>query len=289
MNQLPAPVPGQASILAAMAARYGMAAQNFEATLRATVVPSGCSREQLAAFLVVAHEYGLNPLTKEIYAFPGKSGGIQPIVSIDGWVNLMNSHPAMDGIDFRDHMTSDGKLTAITAIISRKDRTKPVTVTEYLAECYRPTDTWQKWPRRMLRHKALIQCARYAFGFSGIIDQDEYERIRAIPERPMAPAQVIDEPHDPKTGEIVSSQSAPPQPAATEAPALSAAVPDEAGDSTIIEDIRTALQEAAMQGLDALAEEWGSIHPLYQRLLDAEKQRLKAIATEADQQAARRS
>ncbi|OPB31163.1 hypothetical protein [Bartonella sp. AR 15-3] len=29
----------------------------------------------------------------------------------------------------------------------------------------------------MLRHKAVIQCARYAFGFSGIYDEDEAERI----------------------------------------------------------------------------------------------------------------
>jgi len=29
----------------------------------------------------------------------------------------------------------------------------------------------------MLRHKATIQAARYAFGFSGIVDQDEAERI----------------------------------------------------------------------------------------------------------------
>jgi hypothetical protein len=29
----------------------------------------------------------------------------------------------------------------------------------------------------MLRHKALIQCARVAFGFSGIYDPDEAERI----------------------------------------------------------------------------------------------------------------
>jgi hypothetical protein len=29
----------------------------------------------------------------------------------------------------------------------------------------------------MLRHKALIQCARLAFGFVGIFDQDEAERI----------------------------------------------------------------------------------------------------------------
>jgi hypothetical protein len=29
----------------------------------------------------------------------------------------------------------------------------------------------------MLRHKALIQCARVAFGFAGIHDPDEAERI----------------------------------------------------------------------------------------------------------------
>jgi hypothetical protein len=29
----------------------------------------------------------------------------------------------------------------------------------------------------MLRHKALIQCARYAFGFGGIVDPDEAERM----------------------------------------------------------------------------------------------------------------
>jgi hypothetical protein len=32
----------------------------------------------------------------------------------------------------------------------------------------------------MLRHKALIQCARLAFGYGGIYDQDEAERIIEI-------------------------------------------------------------------------------------------------------------
>src|SRR5579859_2161678 len=30
---------------------------------------------------------------------------------------------------------------------------------------------------RMLRHKAIIQCSRIAFGFSGIMDPDEAEKI----------------------------------------------------------------------------------------------------------------
>ena len=37
----------------------------------------------------------------------------------------------------------------------------------------------------MLRHKAMIQCARLAFGFVGIYDQDEAERITE-PEAPAA-------------------------------------------------------------------------------------------------------
>ncbi|EKJ46221.1 phage recombination protein Bet, partial [Escherichia coli EC1869] len=36
---------------------------------------------------------------------------------------------------------------------------------------------WQSHPKRMLRHKAMIQCARLAFGFAGIYDKDEAERI----------------------------------------------------------------------------------------------------------------
>ncbi|WP_414836262.1 recombinase RecT, partial [Escherichia coli] len=39
------------------------------------------------------------------------------------------------------------------------------------------TGPWQSHPKRMLRHKAMIQCARLAFGFAGIYDKDEAERI----------------------------------------------------------------------------------------------------------------
>ena len=81
----------QPSIRAAMAERYGMRPDAFEETLRATVIPSTASREEFAAFLMVARQYNLNPVTREIYAFPKKGGGLQPIVSVDGWTNLCNS------------------------------------------------------------------------------------------------------------------------------------------------------------------------------------------------------
>lgn len=166
--------PRVKSVLLDMSDRYGMEPAAFEATLRNTVVPNNCTKEQFAAFLLVAKEYKLNPLLKEIYAFPSK-GGIQPIVGVDGWANLINSHPAFDGMDFEDHF-EEGNLASITCKMYRKDRTHPITATEYLSECKRSTEPWQKWPRRMLRHKAMIQAARYAFSFAGIIDPDEAER-----------------------------------------------------------------------------------------------------------------
>jgi hypothetical protein len=36
---------------------------------------------------------------------------------------------------------------------------------------------WQTHTKRMNRHKSWIQCARLAFGFAGIYDEDEAQRI----------------------------------------------------------------------------------------------------------------
>jgi hypothetical protein len=170
--------PAKRSVLLAMADRYGMEPAAFEATVRATCGMSGATREEFAAFLLVANEYRLNPATREIFAFPKKGGGIQPIVSVDGWLNLANSHPQFDGIEVTFEHDDAGKLVSATAHVHRKDRSHPVVVTEYFAECVRSTDPW-KMAHRMLRHKAAIQGIRYAFGFSGIMEPDEAESIDA--------------------------------------------------------------------------------------------------------------
>jgi phage recombination protein Bet len=173
------------SVTVSMAERYGMDPAAFEATVRATCMPATQpSKEQFAAFLLVAKEHNLNPLTREIFAFPAKGGGIQPIVSIDGWARIINEHPQLDGVEFVD-IREGSDLIAVECRIHRKDRSRPTSVIEYMAECRRSTDVWRQWPARMLRHKALIQCARYAFGFSGIVDPDEYERmVNVTPPRP---------------------------------------------------------------------------------------------------------
>lgn len=186
--------PAPKSIVADMAAEYHMEKEAFEAALRATVVPSNCSPPQFAAFLMVARQYGLSPLTKEIYAFPSRGGGIVPIVSVDGWVNLVNSQGQCDGFTFEMEHDDKNNLVSCTCSMYRKDRKHPIVVTEYLAECVRSTDPW-KMKHRMLRHKTLIQAARYAFGFSGIYDEDEGQKIAEIdPNKDMGPPRTAAEP-----------------------------------------------------------------------------------------------
>jgi phage recombination protein Bet len=165
------------SVTVDMAHRFGMEPAPFEAVLRATVVPAETTREQFAAFLLIAKRYNLDPIAREIYAFPTRAGGIQPVIGVDGWVRIINDQPQMDGIEFQDHLADNGELSAITCKIYRKDRAHPIELTEYMSECRRPTETWNRWPARMLRHKVLIQCARYAFGLSGIVEPDELERM----------------------------------------------------------------------------------------------------------------
>lgn len=145
--------------------------QELLTTLKATVFKGQVSEAQMGALLIVAAQYGLNPFTKEIYAFPDKQNGIVPVVGVDGWSRIINSRPEFDGMDFEQDADS------CTCTIYRKDRSHPIRVTEWMQECKRNAGPWISHPYRMLRHKAMIQCARLAFGFSGIFDEDEAKRI----------------------------------------------------------------------------------------------------------------
>ena len=170
-TQAVATVP-KPSALSVMATRFQTDPSKLLETLRSTVF-AGANNEELMSLVVVSNEHGLNPFTREIYAFPKKGGGIQAVVSVDGWAKIMNSNPDFDGIQF--NFAGDGDDLECTAIIFRKSRTNPTTVTEYYSECVRNTDPWKTCPRRMLRHKALIQAVRIAFGFAAVDPDDAAE------------------------------------------------------------------------------------------------------------------
>lgn len=210
-----AEAPKPRNALQVLAGRLNLSPGALEGTLRNTVFKN-CSNDEFVALVIVANEYNLNPLTKEIYAFAAKGGGIVPLVSVDGWVRIMNDHPQFDGIEFNDIVDESGKLYAIESVVYRKDRTRPVKVTEYMDECKRPTDPWNKTPNRMLRHRALIQGARYAFGFSGIYADGDNEIVtigepvpgaRDVTPPTRAQTAQASIPHNPDTGEILDDET----------------------------------------------------------------------------------
>lgn len=196
MSELTTTTPQpRASALAVMAEKYHVEPSKLLDTLKNTVFRNA-TNDELLALVVVSNEYGLNPLTKEIYAFPAKGGGIVPVVSIDGWIRMMNDHPQFDGIDYQFEHDEQGRLVSCTSIIYRKDRSHPTRVTEYLNECRRNTEPW-KMESRMLRHKATIQGARVAFGFSGITDEDEARETPGLAAKDVTPKAARNVPLDP--------------------------------------------------------------------------------------------
>lgn len=158
-------------------------------TLKATAfkVKDGVvSDAQMTALMIVAQQYGLNPFVREIFAYPDKQNGIVPVVSVDGWIKIITTHPEYDGMEFTysDEIVTMPKAKPCPAYVEctiyRKDKSRPTVIREYLDESYKETQyssPWQTHTKRFLRHRALIQCGRVAFGLSGIYEPDEADNI----------------------------------------------------------------------------------------------------------------
>jgi len=230
------------SVTIRLADRWGVQPAKMMSALMGAALSSvsgKISQPQLMAFLMVADAHRLNPFTREIFAFPDKQGGIVPVVSVDGWSRIVNENPHFNGVEFRYSETSTTMTGAkpcpdwCEAVIYRKDREHPIVVREYLDEVYRPPiikeydnkskvidGPWQSHTKRMLRHKALIQGARVAFGFAGIYDEDEAYRI--VEQR----AKVVDvqaQSYASRTEQVAAAVGAMPEvaPAQAEPPPLS--------------------------------------------------------------------
>jgi phage recombination protein Bet len=183
-------------IVAKFGTKYGVEPERVWKTLATTAFREAKTADQVVALLIVADQYGLNPFTKEIFAFPDKYGGVVPVVGVDGWNRIAQEHQQFNGIELRyaeTITTPDGGKECpdwIEAVIYRKDREHPIVIREYLDECYRPPTQkdgrtiggpWQSHTKRMLRHKAIIQAYRVAFGFHGIYDPDEAIDVEGFP------------------------------------------------------------------------------------------------------------
>lgn len=190
------------NLMARMAAEYGVDKDKLAKTLSTTIfatregndmVPP--TPEEMMTLLVICDQYKLNPFTRQVYAF-AKGGKVVPIVSVDGWLAIINRQADYDGLTvrFSDKEIEIGGIKMpeyCECSIRRKGMSQPIAIPEFARECFVPKSAvWAQFPRRMLRHKAIIQCARVAFGLAGIYDEDEGRNIVDAVEVAESPARV---------------------------------------------------------------------------------------------------
>ena len=112
-------------------------------------------------------EYRLNPRADELDLVQFDEGRWQIFITVNGWAKLINAHPAFCGIEFSEASElEEGVPLWMGCAIYRTDRVKPIEVKEYFSEMKTEHAAWQQMPRRMLRHRAMQQCARLAFGIT---------------------------------------------------------------------------------------------------------------------------
>lgn len=131
------------------------------------------SHAQMSAFMVLANQYKLNPLTKEIYAFPS-GGGITPIIGIDGWYKIAHSSGKCTGITHEFIMGENNQVIAIKCRVSRSDFDYPTETIEFMEENNTRKGVWSTRPIRMLKHRATAQAIRMAFNVNAMLD-DEFK------------------------------------------------------------------------------------------------------------------
>ena len=157
------------------------------------------TENEVAAALVFARQYDLNPITKEIQFFRSR-GKVNPYIGYDGWVTVVNRQEDFNGVTFDVELDGERNLISVQCNIFRKGFDFPISVREFYHECRKQTQPWAQMPSRMLRQRAFSQSARLAYGI-GIPDRDE-----VVMENTPIPTQVVDlsvKEVDPDTGEVV--------------------------------------------------------------------------------------
>ena len=138
----------------------------------------GAPAKSILHLLRTANQYCLNPLQDEVVLTQYEQVW-QVFIGIDGWIKLINRHPAFAGITFLESTDYKDEIPFwMECTIYRSDRMIPTTVREYYCEVRNESAIWDKMPRRMMRHRALQQCARLAMGIAPPDSQGEIPKTR---------------------------------------------------------------------------------------------------------------
>jgi hypothetical protein len=182
------------NMAAELAARAGLRMAPESALVAVKAMVGEVPDWVLTRFMLAARSTGLSLFGGEVYPARREDGGLDAVVSLDGWVKLVNRHPEFQGVTFTyslDRVASMGTHRPhewVECSITRKGIPAPFTAREYFEEVNQNRGVWLTHPIRATRNAALVQAARYAFGLSGVGVADE-GTPPAAPAQPPSPAQ----------------------------------------------------------------------------------------------------
>lgn len=165
-----------------LAAAIGMDPSAMLDTFKAQCFKGGAgnvTNEQLAAFVSIAADMGVNPLLPGmLYAYPVSGGGVVPIMGPAGVYKKLAEHPEVLSWE-TTVFPEDVALPPTHAVteIFRKGRDKPLKYTALLSEWKVDSNpNWRTRPRHMLSLRSLKHCAaQIIHGIPG----DEDDRVIA--------------------------------------------------------------------------------------------------------------
>lgn len=178
-----------------------IALQLEEAELALWLEEYSClSPRVLLHFLHQIRKYRLDPLSDEIMLFKNSEGQYQTLITIDGWMRLINQDPQFDGMTFKESSELElGIPLWMECSIYRHDRILPITVKEYSAEIKTEHLLWKTMPRRMLRHRSIQQCARLAFNIHIADQPSNLEKVKALDSSAPPPRKDLNAVHSNRT------------------------------------------------------------------------------------------
>ena len=140
-------------------------------------------QKELALFCLVhlLEKYALDPFLGDVQLWQEQEI-VHIGISMSGLMRLLHRQPQFYGISFTEsNELINGIPTWMECAIVRRDLAQAIVAREYFIEVKQEATVWQEMPRRMLKHRATQQAARYAFGIEFHQSFSAKESTSAIP------------------------------------------------------------------------------------------------------------
>jgi len=168
-----------------VAQERGMDSKAYLETLAAGPL-SGMNREQAHVALGDIHRTGLCPLSDELL-FLKKGGKYTTTIRYGGMTRLMRRKGITHvDVTYVTHEDGDVECRAVLGKTNEDGVVESFCRPEFLSECKQGNQVWEKYPRKMLGHRAVMQSARLACDIN-LPSADEYLEAGFVsPDKPQA-------------------------------------------------------------------------------------------------------